>query len=213
MDEGSTFEVTAQSGRKGVWRLSLDAAALTLAAVEGDESFHISRTDAEDKTTLRDLRFTKPFLVVSIPKKKVMFQLERAQAASFKEWLGPPTIRGLKAALRPRIWFFLPVGIVIALSSIPLPADPVAELEAVPFNPISAFLGVSLIVLSILTRLWPRRVLFFLEGVWFLLAILNTTVDIFRGDSTWWAILVILLILAVKGSFSEYKRFASVSCQ
>lgn len=35
---------------------------------------------------------------VTLPKKKVVLKLERAQAATFQEWLGPPTIRGLKVA-------------------------------------------------------------------------------------------------------------------
>ena len=85
MHEGSTFEVTAQSGRKGLWRISLDAEALTLAAVDGDESFQISRTDAEQRIALRELRFIRPLLVVSISKTKVVFLLEQAQAASYTD--------------------------------------------------------------------------------------------------------------------------------
>ena len=82
MNEGSTFEVTAQAGRKGVWRVSLDAEALTLAAVDGDESFQILRSEAEEKTRLCELCLMKPALVVSIPKtKKMVFKMEHAQAA------------------------------------------------------------------------------------------------------------------------------------
>lgn len=213
MNKSSTFEVTAQAGRKGVWRVTLDKEALTLAAVNGDESFRIMRADAEEKTELRESRFIDPLLVVSIPKKKAIFKLERAEAASLREWLGPPTIRGLEVALRRRLHWCLPIGILFVVTSIPLPADPVAGIEAVPFDAVSAFLGVSLLALSVLTRICPRRVLFLLDGVWFSLAALNLAVDIFRGHSPWWAILVIILILGARGGFSEYQRFASVSHQ
>ena len=102
---------------------------------------------------------------------------------------------------------------LFVFASIPLPGDPEAGLEAVPFDAVSAFLGASLIALSILTRVWPGRILFLLDGVWFSLLALVVAVDIFRGDSAWWATLVIVLILVAKGGFSEYKRFAPVSYQ
>ena len=210
MNEANTFYVSAQSGRKGIWKVTLEADALTLAAVEGGESIQMLRADAEEKIVLQVWRFIR-FLEITIQKEKVRFELERSQVALLKEWLGPPTIRGLKVALKKRvIWVRLPVGILFVFTSSPFPGDPEAGLEAVPFDAVSAFLGVSLIAVSILTRIWVRRILFLLDGVWLSLLALDVTVGIFRGDSLWWAILVIVLILVAKRSFSEYQRFASV---
>ena len=211
MNEANTFLVSTGtgSGRKGIWRVSLDADALTLADVEGDESIQILRADAEEKIVLHEWLFVI-LLVITIQKEKVVFRLEPSQVALLKEWLGPPTIRGLKVALKQRLNWCLPIGILIIFSSLPFPADPEVGLEAVPFDAVSAFLGVSLIAITILARIWFRRILFLLDGVWLSLLALDATVGIFRGDSLWWAISVIALILGAKGGFSEYQRFASV---
>ena len=211
MNEANTFLVSAQSGRKGIWKVTLEADALTLAAVEGGESIQILRADAEEKIVLVVHEWLSVrILEITIQKEKVRFELERSQVALLKEWLGPPTIRGLKVALKKRLIWCLPVGILFVFTSIPFPANPEAGLEAVPFDAVSAFLGVSLIAVSILTRIWFRRILFLLDGVWLSLLALDVTVGIFRGDSLWWAISVIALILGAKGGFSEYQRFASV---
>ena len=215
MNEANTFLVSAEANRKGIckgiWKVTLEADALTLAAVDGppSESIQILRADAEEKIALQEWLFFR-HLVITIQKEKVVVELERSQVALLKEWLGPPTIRGLKVALRRRLNWCLPIGILFVFSSLPLPGDPEAGLEAVPFDAVSAFLGVSLIAVSILTRIWFRRILFLLDGVWLSLLALDVTVGIFRGDSLWWAISVIALILGAKGGFSEYQRFASI---
>ena len=211
MNQSSTFEVVAEAGRKGTWTISLNEDALTMAAVNGEESFHIARAAVEEKVELRESRLTNPFLIVSIPKKKVIFKLDRAQADSFKEWLGPPTMTGLKAALKRRLRWSLPIGILFVVASLPLPANPEAGIEAVPFDPVLGLFGVSLLVLSILTRIWHRRILFLLDGIWFSLLAANVAVGILRGDSVWWTIVVILLIIGARSGFSEYRRFASLS--
>jgi len=215
MNEANTFLVSAEANRKGIckgiWKVTLEADALTLAAVDGppSESIQILRADAEEKIELHEWLFVR-MLVITIQKERVDVELERSQVALLKEWLGPPTIRRLKVALRRRLKWCLPVGIMFVFTSIPLPADPEVGLEAVPFDAVSAFLGASLIAITILTRIWFRRILFLLDGVWFSLLALDVTVGIFRGDSLWWAISVIALILGAKGGFSEYQRFASV---
>ena len=209
MNEANTFYVSAQSGRKGIWKVTLEADALTLAAVEGGESIQMLRAHVEVNQVLKEW-FSSVFLIFKIEKKEVVFPLEPSHAALFKKWLGPPTIRGLKVALKKRLKWCLPIGILFVFTSIPFPANPEAGLEAVPFDAVSAFLGASLIAITILARIWFRRILFLLDGVWLSLLALDATVGIFRGDSLWWAISVIALILGAKGGFSEYQRFASV---
>jgi len=215
MNEGTSFEARALAGRKGVWRVSLDAETFTLAAADSDESFQVLRVDVEERVELQEPPFTKPFLVVKIPKKKkVVLKLERAQAAAFREWLGPPTIRGLKVALRQRFRWCLAIGILFVVTSIPLPADPEAGIEAIPFDAVAAFLGVSLAGIAILARVWPRRVFFLLDGIWFVLLALDGAIDVFHGDTWWWwCIVVVGLILLARGGISRYQRFASVSYQ
>jgi hypothetical protein len=83
----------------------------------------------------------------------------------------------------------------------------------VPFDPVSGFFGVSLLALSIITRFWHHRILFLLDGVWFSALAVNVALGIYRGDSPWWMIIVIVLMVGAKSGFSEYKRFASLSSQ
>ena len=212
MNEFITIDAAAQAGRKGAWTITLGAESLTFAAVAGDESFEITRIDTEEKTELRNPGSGNPLFIVSIPK-KIIFKLESAQAATLDGWLGPPTIKGLKIALRRRLRWGLPIGILFVFSSIPLSADPGAGLEAVPFDALSAFLGASLIFISFLSRIWPRRILFLMDSVWFSLLALDVAVDIFRGASILWIFLVCVLFLGAKGSLMEYRRFASVNLE
>jgi len=214
MNEISSFEVTARSGHKGVWKVSLDAEAMTLTAADGDESLQILRADAEERIELRESRTAEQVLVVSIPgdwKKKAVFKVKLTRAALLKEWLGPPTLHGLKAVLRRRYRLWLAIGILFVVASI-VRFDGEVWIRAV-----SAFLGVVLIGLSILTRVRPRRILLLLAGIWYVLWALGLFVDILRGGSNpsnpLWVILVIALILAAKRVFSEYQRFAPVSPQ
>jgi hypothetical protein len=211
MTESRSLKVTAQAGRKGVWTVSLDAEALTFAAGDGDESFQILRADADEKTELRESWFTDPLLLVSISKKKVIFKLRRAQVAALKEWLGPPTIRGLKVALKRRLAWNIPIGIFFVLVSLPLAADPEAGTEAVPFDAVSAALGASLIAIAILARLWTRRILLLLDALWYLFLAIDIGVGIFHGKSPMWALLIIVLLMGAKSGFSEHQRFAHLS--
>ena len=213
MNETSTFEVVAEVGRKGAWTVSLNPDSLTIAAADGGESFQIARADAEENAELRESRLTNPFLVVNIPKKKVVFKLDRDQAEALKEWLGPPTMTGLKVALKRRLRWSIPIGVLFVLASLPFPANPEVGLEAVPFDPVTGFFGVSLLAIALLMRFWGNRMLFLLDSVWFFLLALNVAVGIARGDSVWWSIIVIVLIFGASSGFSEYKRFASLRAQ
>ena len=213
MNESITFEITAQAGRKGVWRVSLGAEALTLAAVEGNESFQISRADAEEKIELHMWRFHQPILVVIISKKRIVFKCEQAPAALVKEWLGPPTIRGLNVALKRWLRWCIPLGILYVVVSLPLPADPEIGEEAVPFDPFMAFLGITLVAITLLARIWPQRVWFLLSSIWLSMMAIDVALNIYHGDSWWWSIVVIFVIVVAKRGVSEYQRFATVSNQ
>ncbi len=208
MDEENSFEIVAQAGRKGTWRLSLHPDSLELKALQGDESFEISRSESVEKIELRQSRFFNPMLVVSTPK-RIVFQLEPPQLAALNKWLGPPTLQGLKVALKRRLRWALPIGIFFIITSIPLPGDPEAGIESIPFDPISAILGFLLAALAIVAKFWPRRILFFFDGLWFSLLSLHVIFNMIQDYSWWWSILVIFLILGAVGGFSEYRRFSA----
>ena len=206
----TVFEVTAVLGRKGTWAVTLGDETLTVASVEGDDSFVISKEETARKIELQKLMFA-PHLIIKIDKKQIAFKLDKPNMASLQQWLGPPTIQDLKVALARRLRWCLSMGILFVVTSIPLSADPQSGMEAVPFNLVSALLGASLIAIVIIARFWQHRILFLLDGIWFSLLAIDVAVDIFHGRSIWWFIIVLLLIQAAVAGFSEYKRFAHMS--
>lgn len=212
MNNINSIEIKGTSSTKGVWKMSFDSEDVTIESLETDESYTMARGDAEELLALEALNSSRPLIMVRLPRKKLFFNLEPAQFEKLTAWLGPPTIRGLKATLRRKFPWLLTVGILFVVTSIPLPADPEAGIEALPFDLIGATLGGLLIATSILSRIWPRPVLFLLLSAFFLALGVEFTVNIVRGEAgLWWAILVFICIITVKASISDYRRFASIT--
>jgi hypothetical protein len=211
-EENSGFEVTAQAGCKGVWKVALNPESLTVTAADGSESFKISRPDAEEKVEIWGSNFSEPFLVIRVPK-QILFKMGKTQAAAVKQWMGPPTFRGLKIALKRRLKWSIPIAILFIVISLPLPGDPEAGIEAVPFDPVSAFLGVVLLGIALLAKIRPMRILFIVDASWFFLLALRVTLGVIRGTSLLWLIAVVILLFAAFGSISEYNRFAAMTDQ
>ncbi len=208
--EPRSFEAKAVGGKKGVWKFTLLAEALALEASDGSESHEIARTDAPEKIQLQKMPFGGDILVVQIPK-KVIFRLEPDSAAFLKDWLGPPTIRDLKIALKGRLKWCLPIGILFILSAMPSSGDPATGLAPIPFDPLSLVLGAVLIAVVLLMRVWPCRALFLADATWFLMLAGQTVYKIVIGASSyWWGLAVALILVASKSAFAEYRRFASL---
>ena len=211
-EENSGFEVTAQAGRKGGWKVALNPESLTVTAADGSESFEISRSDAEEKVEIRGGSLSEPFLVIRVPK-QILFKIGKTQAAAVKQWLGPPTFKGLKIALKRRLKWSIPIAILFIVTSLPLPGDPEAGIEALPFDPVSAFLGVVLLGIALLAKIRPMRILFMVDAFWFFLLALRVTGGVIRGTSLLWLIAVVFLLFAAFGGISEYNRFAAMTDQ
>lgn len=211
-EESGGFEVAAQSGRKGVWKVALNPESLTVTAADGSEFFEISRSDADEKIEIRRIGLSEPFLVIRVPK-QILFKMGKTQAAAVKQWLGPPTFMGLKIALKRRLKWSIPIAILFIVTSLPLPGDPETGIEAVPFDPVSAFLGVVLLGMALLAKIRPMRILFIVDAFWFFLLALRVAGGVIRGTSLLWLIVVVFLLFAAFGSISEYNRFASMTNQ
>lgn len=210
MSEINAFEATEHGGKKGTWSISLGSEDFSLTELETNETFLISRVEAEEFVELFGLSAPNPFLLVRLQKRKVVFRIVSDQAAAIHTWKGPPTIRGLKVALKRKLRWWLPAGILIVFSSLPFPVDPESGMEALPFNAIGAFLGASLIIMSVLMRVWPRRPLFLGCTAVFSFLAVDVIVDIARGDSLWWLLLVGMLLNLANGAYADFRRFASV---
>lgn len=212
-EETGSFDVTAQGGgHKGAWNVSLNPESLGITAADGSESFEILRSDAEEKIEIRGAGVSEPFLVIHVPK-KITFKIQKTHSETVKQWMGPPTFKGLKIALKRRLKGALPIAALFIFTSLPLPGDPEAGIEALPFDPISLFIGVALLGIALLAKIRPGRNLFLVVAVLFSLLAIGKTVEVIQGDGVWWLVLVVLLVFGAFESISEYKRFASMTNQ
>ena len=73
-------------------------------------------------------------------------------------------------------------------------------MDALPFDPINAALGITLIILSIIMKVKPHHALFLADSAWFMLLMAVTAYQIFLGASLfWWIAVAAQLFLIVTG--------------
>ncbi|MEW6533764.1 MAG: hypothetical protein AB1473_23240 [Thermodesulfobacteriota bacterium] len=199
------FILNAVSGLKGEWKAILSEDRLKLESADGNHSVEIPNSEADEKLQLTESSIFPPFLLLFEPK-RTAFKLDPDQLRLFKEWFGPPTPARLRRVLKPRFSFCIAIGILYLVLSIPLPGDPQSGMDPVPFDPIGAFLGVSLLALALLAKFRPSRTLLVLDAIWFLLLAVNVGIGIYSGNSPWWLILGALLIWSAFEAFRDYQR-------
>jgi hypothetical protein len=208
MDEKVTsFGVDAIAGRTGAWRVALYPDYMELASADESEFYELSRDEVEDLVRLRERGPGAPLLTVKLSK-QIAFKLQPESSLEFLAWQGPPTQRRLIAALRRRLRFGLPIAVLYLLSSAPVAGNPDAGVEAIAFDSVSAALGASLLVLLALVKIAPRRILFLFDAMWFSALALSIGSDVARGDSTWWLVLIPVLLYCAAGGLVHYQRFA-----
>ncbi len=200
------IEVTIRSGRKGTWRLLLGLDSLRLEPAEGGEGIEIARSELPERIEVQEMPVGPPLLVIRKPK-RVAFSFDPEGARRFRVWLGPPTKRDLKAALKRRMAWGLPIGLLFVFTSLPWKGDPAAGIEAIPFDPVSAILGGSLVLMGLLMRVWPNPLLFLTDSIWFLALAGKILWDIAKGGSWLWMIVVVLILTAVQDGFRQFLRF------
>jgi hypothetical protein len=212
--EASLEELTLQSIEvpPRPWHLQLRSDGLQLRPAEGDP-IDLSRPEVESVTEIVPLWGGQSVLVVRARKrKKVQLKLTPDQRMAVEAWLGPPTINQLRAVLRRRYAFGLPIAILFLLLSIPLPADPAIGAAAHPFDPIWATLGVGLLLLWVASRLRPSPVLLLLDAAWFLVMALLHVRDLLAGTASAFVLLLVALgvYLAITG-VKQFKRYRNAT--
>jgi hypothetical protein len=208
-EENTVFQIEAKFGRKGKWLLAIEPEFINITAADGKETFKIERQEAEEKIELRESKYGDPLMTVNL-RKRIIFSLHKDLLAAIKKWLGPLTKNGLKAALRRRLKWSIPIAIVFIVSSFPLPADPELGIQQVPLDLTGLVLGISLLGIALLSRVWLRRELFLLDALWFGLLSIDVVVGVVRGNNPIWLIVVVFLLAGASGGISEYKRFAQM---
>jgi hypothetical protein len=215
------FEIQAVAPRQETWTLTLEPDALTFADPKADTPVSVPRHECPERISFREHRswinglkrlLGLPNLEAKLPN-STYFKVPPDALAALSQWRGPPTPADLQAALRRRIgWLWtVPLGVLLILASLPLP-DPATGAIAVPVDVVGMLLGLLLLALPVLRALWPRPVLFLLLALWFAGIGVDLTVDVVRGKSSvYWLLLLPLLLLIAAQAFTDFLSFRRVS--
>ena len=206
-----TFEIDQETRKKQKWHLELYGDKLTLRSLEEDTYVEIPHDQAIDKIKTAKIFIMPPLLMIKDNKKKLSFRIAPDVDEIVNDWIGKPVL--LKATLKQRLGWCLPIGIIYVLGSLPLAGDPTIGLVALPFDPIGMSLGVALIILSILMKTKPQPILFLADSVWFFLLLCYTVFQILSGASIYWGIAILVHIMLIISGISHYKNFSGVKSE
>lgn len=197
------FVVAGISRPAQPWTLRLFPDGLRLAPQrEGVPPIHLLRAEVPTYAQLLDFGVTRRTLAVRKPVKRA-FKLDPPAWSALTEWVGRDT--RLRMALRQRLGYGVPLGLLVLATSIPLSGDPEAGIPAVPFDPLAATLGTLLVASALLARWRPHPVLFLVDSAWFAALAASIVVRVAFGDNPLWLILVVLQLLLVWSGLSLYR--------
>jgi len=189
------------------WTLRLFAQGLRLTPRrEGEPPIHIIRSELATHVDLVNFGVTRRTLVVKKPSKRV-FKLDPGAWADLLAWVGRDA--WLRIALRQRMGFGVPIGILVLLSSLPVPGNAEAGIEGVAFNPLFAILGVALIAGAMLARRRPHPALFLVDSAWFAVVAGTLVWRVIHGSSPLWLILVVMQLLLVWSGVSLFRDLSA----
>jgi hypothetical protein len=171
---------------------------------EPDERWHeIDRADVAEKVQALDRAlFLRRVLVVTLRKKTVFLQLTPESFDAVKAWIGPPTQADLLAALQRRLRWITPIGLLFVFAALPI--------GGMDWDVVMLGLGLGLILTARLSKLWPHRVFFAVDALWFLCLAANS---VWLLTQEWNGLrlgLLVLQLMLVRSGLKEYHRFAAL---
>jgi len=201
-------DIVADGGRLGSWRIRLAPDRMILKRSDSGGVYEFRRSEDLALIKWDGLTVERPYLTVRVPK-PVKLKIDPVDAITLSEWFGPPAGGHLGAALRHRLSWALPMGLVWLLSSWPIAADPAAGRPASPFDGFAMFLGAVLVLESVIARVVVRRELFLVDAAWFILVAGKTAYGFLTGaNSVLWAALIPLCGFQVLEDIKRYGDFA-----
>ena len=144
------------------WTLTLHVEHLALAESTEGRPYIIMRPQMMKTAVLAE---AVGALVLTQPV-KLTFKLPAQSVAALAEWIGQPALA--RYYLKQRYGLMLPAAILCMVGSLPLPGNPAAGVQPIPFNPLSLSLGVLLAVSWAFAKWRPSPLLFLMSSIWFL---------------------------------------------
>lgn len=208
--DARTLQIEESSPNRRTWSLFVYPDYLRFVADEGSSSFDVDLSQAGEEIILHSPLFGDPVLTVRRGH-RICFRMDRDDFADVKAWLGPPTVRALRATLKQQLVWGIGVGLFLLISSLPKPADPDVDLQALPFDPVSGALGISLIFLRLLGWVRPCKELFLADAAWFMLLGGKVGYDVLSGSSSIWLIVTLLCVAGAVSGFEKYHQFNNLT--
>jgi len=184
-----------------MWRVSLEHDAMALREIDGSGSFDLPRSEAPETTWIQR-HMGRAVLHVVIPK-RLSLETSTDFLAAFEKWRGPLVARDLKAALKRRLSWTLPIGVLYMLLALPT--------RELPFDAIGFLLGSIALVLWLLRLVWVSRGLFLFDMIWFLALAIDLVLDVREGSSWLWLPFAAFVVWVGIGALRDYDRFESVA--
>ena len=193
------FDIHEAGALKKKWTIFLFRDFFELESADG-KVHEIDRADLPEKVQKIDSWLLPRGLMVTLNKKKVVFQFAPDAYSAVSAWIGPPTHEHLKFTLKQRLRWVAPIGILFVLSALPI-----GDRE---WEPISLALGLGLVLTARLAKLWPHRNFFLVDSLWFLSLAANS-VWLLTQEWSWWQLSLLGLQLAcARSGWHEFRRFA-----
>ena len=194
----------SEPGGKRKWTLQLFPDGLRGEREDDATSFHLLRANLLGSVKVLDELLLKRTLIVKKPRRTTL-QLDPPGFQTLSRWIGESTL--LRLALKRRLSWTLPIGILYVITSLPLPGDVDAGVDPSPFNPVWAFLGAVLLVQGLASRKWALPVFFLLDALWFIGLAADTAYGVVQGGSRYWLIVVVLQIALAVSGLQLWRRF------
>jgi hypothetical protein len=201
----TALEATEVTPKKPRWRLELAPEGLRGEREDG-ASFEIPRSELLRRVNVFDSPLARRVLAVRDP--KFILQLEPSSYRELEAWLGKDLL--LRMELRKRLAWVVPIGIILILGSLPLPADPAAGIEGAPLQLLGLVLGAILVVQGLLSRLRPDRIYLLLDSGWFTVLAVDTVLDVAFGASPFWTPVIALQAFLAAVTFRAWRRFGKM---
>jgi hypothetical protein len=200
-DSPVVLSLTELGKNSSAWTLTLHPSHLALAEAPDERPYVILREQVMKSAMLIEgmgaFALSKP--------RKVTFKLTPEATAALAEWIGKPVLAAFY--LKRRYGWVLPVAVIWMIGSLPMPASPSAELEAKPFDLVGFGLGLTLVVSWAFAKWRPHPALFLVDSIWFLWLAGYLAVEVLKGRSQVWLVLVALLLWMAVTGFKHFARF------
>ena len=200
-----SIDITEKKGTQS--RLNVYEDHLDYENPSESQQFSIARGEAAKKVIFSESVLSPRVVAFHFEKKKT-YRFPQEDYNFLWNWMGPMTRERVKTALRSRFKWILPIGILFMIFSAPLPADPSSGTAAVPFSPVSFGLGVTLILMSLVSRAMAHRVFFLADTLWFLALAGLLIKDVSGGGSALWLAFAALQVVCAWDGFQLFRRYS-----